>query len=280
MAATTQHHLPREITISPEELRLFQDLMYTTAGINMPDTKANMVTARLRRRLDALGLTSFRAYFDHIRRPAHQAELQFCIEALTTNETFFFRHKQHWDYLLGDHLPDWCRQHRSERRFRAWSAACSTGEEPYSLALVLSSVLPPHRIHIDATDINNQVLERAKAGIYGGYAVQKLAPGALAKHFTQTADGHYRINDDLRRLVSFHQHNLMTPCHREPYDLILLRNVLIYFDHDSKAVVQKHIASRLNANGILILGGSETLANGQHFHCIHPTIYRKNDHHG
>ncbi len=259
-------------------MKLFQDLIYREAGINLPDMKANLVQGRLRKRLDTLGLDSYRAYHALVMQPGNGEELQECLEALTTNETFFFRHKQHWDFVLGTILPEWKRNASPGATYRAWSAASSTGEEPYSLAIALAAGLPKgSKATVDATDINTKVLARAKAGSYGEYALQKLTPQCLKTYFHAAAKGdRHQVNDDIRSMVHFSQHNLQQASHGAPYDLVMLRNVLIYFDAASKATVMRHLLPRIKPGGWLFLGGAETLsdASGEMTY-VRPTIYRK-----
>ncbi len=265
--------------LKSDELRLFQELMYRTAGIRIADAKINLVQGRLRRRLDALGLTSYRAYHDYATAPGHEAEFQMCLESLTTNETFFFRHKEHWDFLLGTIMPAWRRSAARGATFRAWSAACSSGEEPYSLAIALDAALTGSgcAFRIDATDINTQVIGRARAGLYGAYALQKITPAALARYFAAQPDGQrHQVCDALRARIDFRAHNLLERSSGPAYDLILLRNVLIYFDGASKGAVLANLAGRLGTGGHLILGGAETLSEKAHgFAYVQPTIYRK-----
>jgi len=268
-----------DLTLSDSEMRLFQELMYREAGIRIADAKINLVQSRLRKRLEALELGSFRDYFNYATAAGHKDELQSCLEALTTNETFFFRHKQHWDFLLGELLPEWRRSAPAGATLRAWSAASSTGEEPYSLAIALDAALHGSGLHarIDATDINTQVLARAKSGIYSSYALQKITPQCLKRYFTPCQDGQrQQVVAPIRSLVTFRPHNLTQPSSGQPYDLVLLRNVLIYFDQESKAAVMAQVGARLRPGGWLILGGAESLSDRQGaFDYLRPTIYRK-----
>lgn len=264
--------------LAADELRLFQDLVYRQAGIRMPDSKINLVQGRLRRRLDALGLTSYRAYHAYVCEAGHDDERQRCLEALTTNETFFFRHKQHWDFLLETIVPGWRRQAAPGAVFRAWSAACSTGEEPYSLAIALDDALAGSGLEarIEASDLNTQVLARARAAVYGPYALQKISPACLARYFEAAGGDRHRVVAALRERVSFRPHNLLEPTSGPPFDLVLLRNVLIYFDTVSKATVLRAVTARLRPGGWLILGGAETMGEGgTGLDYVRPTIYRK-----
>lgn len=265
-----------EPQLSMAELRLFQDFMYRHAGVSLSDRKQALVQGRLKRRLMDLDLNSYRAYFDYLSHPQHQDEIQFCLDALTTNETFFFRHKQHWDYLLQEIVPQWRRSQPHAKRFRVWSAACSSGEEPYSLGISLYDALDHLGItvQVDASDLNSQVLERARTGRYGEYALQKLTPLCLRRYFIAQGDVHV-VKPEIRRLVQFRPHNLMHASHGDSYDVIFLRNVLIYFDDDSKGVVFGHIDHRLRPGGHMFLGASESIGGSLPYRLIRPTIYRK-----
>jgi chemotaxis protein methyltransferase CheR len=150
--------------LSDQQLRYVQSLVYRLSGIHLHDGKRQLVEHRLSRRLRDRQLVSYAQYIELLKQPGETAELQRCLNALTTNETFFFRHKQHWDFIASQVVPAWKTRHRLPR---AWSAACSTGEEPYSLAILLSELLPTQSAVIDATDINDAVLRTAKTGLYG-----------------------------------------------------------------------------------------------------------------
>ena len=269
-----------DLQLKNGELRLFQDLMYREAGIRMADAKHTLVQSRLRQRLDALGLTSYRDYHTLVTAPGNETEFQRCLEALTTNETFFFRHKQHWDCVLDQIVPEWKRKAAKGATFRAWSAASSTGEEPYSLAIALDAALDgtAFTARVEATDINTQVLARAKQGIYGSYALQKLTQQCLARYFRPLPDGErHQVRDTIRQMVEFRSHNLLQPSRGPAFDLILLRNVLIYFDSNSKHIVLGHIANRLKPGAWMILGGAETLSGRtSEFSYVQPATYRKN----
>ncbi|MFW5830011.1 MAG: CheR family methyltransferase [Planctomycetota bacterium] len=263
-------------SLRPGEFRLFQDLMYREAGIALSERKTALVEGRLRRRLLNLHLDSFRAYHEHISRPENGRERQQCLDALTTNETFFFRHKQHWDFLLQEILPGWIQEHPESTVFRAWSAACSTGEEPYSLAIALDEGLgrKRRRWQVHASDLNSSVLARASQAFYGDYALQKITPLCLKRYFLQVGDSH-QVRSELRSRVQFRTHNLMQESHGDTYDVIFLRNVLIYFDEASKQTVIGHIDRRLRPGGHLFLGASESLSNTRGYRMLRPTIYRK-----
>ena len=166
-------------------LRLFQHLMYQECGVRLPDAKRNLVQSRLQRRVLDLGLHSFADYYQAISEPHANAERRHCIEALTTNETFFFRHKEHWDYLLTTVVPDFRSNHRG-RTMKVWSAACSTGEEPYSIAIALDATLDGAAHKIYASDLNTQVVAHARTGIYDDYALQRSQLAARPATFIRS----------------------------------------------------------------------------------------------
>lgn len=259
--------------LSDRDLRLFQQLAYRLAGIRIADGKRLLVQTRLTKRLRARRLTDFGEYHALIMQPHEEAELQLCLNALTTNETFFFRHKPQWDFIAGHIFAHW---RASQRTPRIWSAACSTGEEPYSLAILLRECLPEHEAVIDATDINDAVLRTAQAGIYGDYGVQKASPGCLARYFIRQPPDRWRLIDGIRSQVRFRRANLLETAPGPRYDLVLLRNVLIYFDEPSKARALATVTSRIAAGGWLMLGGAESLGSRcPGFAYVAPGIYQK-----
>lgn len=268
-----------EVQLRLQEFALFRDLIYREAGIRLPESKRGLVQSRLRGRVIERSGGNYGAYHRLIQRPDERAELQRCIDALTTNETFFFRHKTHWDHLGQVVLPAWRREHGPGAVYRAWSAACSTGEEAYSLAILLLDAFaggPGHGCEISATDINATVLERARTGVYGPYALQKVTPACRAAYFQSAGGDRYRVCRRAREAVRFSLHNLQQRRGGTPCDLILLRNVMIYFDEPVKARVLANITAALRPGGHLILGGAESLGALQSsYHTVRPTIYRK-----
>jgi chemotaxis protein methyltransferase CheR len=264
-----------EIRLTPSEFRLFQELMYRHAGVRLGPTKHTLVQNRLRKRLRALGLSSYGHYHHLIADGAHPGELQECLNCLTTNETYFFRHRNHWDFFTREFLPEMAAR---SGPVRIWSAAASTGAEAYSAAIALCDTFrrSGRRLRVDATDINEDVLIRAREGVYDDYAVQKLTRACLAAYFEPVANGRHRVRESVRALVRFEQHNLLEPRRAEPYDLVFLRNVLIYFDEASKRSVLERVDRVIRPGGILILGGAESLSSGVGaFRFLRPTIYRK-----
>lgn len=257
--------------LSAADFRRICDLIYQEAGIRLGEQKLSLVQNRLQRRMHITGSADYRDYLALVTNPA-APERRLFVEALTTNETFFFRHKEHWDHFIGVILA----QHPADRALRIWSAAASTGEEAYSAAI---ACLEHHRgrgaVDIEASDINRTVLEKARRGIYGEYAVQKLTAYARERWFSPCGDG-WRVIDAVRRLVEFRPGNLLESSPGPAVDVVFLRNVLIYFDDPSKLTALGRVAARMRPGAWLFLGGSEALppeVGG--FTPIRPQIYRK-----
>jgi chemotaxis protein methyltransferase CheR len=269
-------HLIAAPELTDNDMRTVQALIYRIAGIRIADGKRMLVQHRLARRLRERGIASYRDYCALIGRAEEANELQRCINALTTNETYFFRHKQHWDFITEHAAPIWS---ESRRAPRAWSAACSTGEEPYSLAILARELMPDRGLMIDATDINDAVLRTAESGIYGPYAMQKATPLCRERHFRPLDQERWEVQPALRAAVRFRQANLLEPSSGAPYDLVLLRNVLIYFDEPSKVRALKLVAERMTPGGWLLIGGAESLgARGAGFDYFAPGVYRRSAH--
>jgi chemotaxis protein methyltransferase CheR len=268
------------LEITPKEFKLFKDLMYSKAGIKFGECKKALIQNRLRKRLRILSLTNYLEYYNYIIDPKHESEFQECLNALTTNETYFFRHKNHWDFFTQVFVPSVLRRRNGGKIVRVWSAAASTGAEAYSAAIALYELLPPPdgwQIQIDATDINAEVLESAKQAIYDSYALQKMTKGCVNKYMEKVGDrNNWRVISSVRKLVKFQPHNLLDEKRGGAYDFVFLRNVMIYFDEVSKARVLKNIADKIKPGGYLVLGGAESLSSCQKkFKYIKPTIYQK-----
>lgn len=253
--------------LSAELFEQFRDFIYRETGIYFQDHKKYLLESRVGRRVATLGQPDYRAYFDHLRSIGARTEMPHLINAITINETFFFRNPAQFDALEADVLPDLIarRMQDGSRRLRIWSAACSTGDEPYTLALMLRERLAPRhpqmRFEVIGTDINTEVLDTARAGVYGPYAVRNIPPNYLRSYFTQDGDA-YTLSPEIRRMVTFKRLNLMDRMGMQMMrgiDLILCANVLIYFDEDSKKQVISSFYNSLNPGGYLLVGFSETL---------------------
>ncbi len=262
------------------EFRLFQALLLREAGVHLADSKQAMVAGRLMRRLKTLGLRSYHEYYRRATS-GDQRELCHLLDALTTHETRFFREPAHFEFLTQRGLPELLGRRRS--RLRAWSAACSTGEEPYTLAMVLASEVPRESgvdLELLASDISNRVLEHARRGVYPIERAVDIPPALLKRFMLRGVGGQIgkmRVTPELRTLVRFEPFNLNTPDWppSPPFDLIFCRNVLIYFDGPTRARVVERLLDRLAPDGYLFLGHAESLAGVERqVRCVQPTIYQ------
>ena len=257
---------PDQDRLSPHKFARLSALIFDKTGIKMPPTKATMLQGRLQRRLRDVGLPTLDAYCDHLfDGSAHPDEMIHLINAVTTNKTDFFREPGHFDFMAQTALPTLADSGR--RRIRAWSAACSTGAEPYTMAMVLDQFAQKSGIEygILATDIDTAVLETARRGIYPAELVEPV-PASLRQRYVATARDHrtkdVRIVPALRSAIGFARLNLMDVTYPvgEPMDIIFCRNVLIYFDKETQERVVRRLCENLRPGGYLFLGHSESIA--------------------
>ncbi|MBI1423491.1 MAG: methyltransferase domain-containing protein [Gammaproteobacteria bacterium] len=262
------------LVLKDSEFALFQKMIYETAGINMSDAKKALVSGRLAKRVKHYGLSSFGEYFKLLNSDK-RGEFQMAVDLLTTNETFFFREPKHFDFLRERILPHWLNGPR-----RIWSAASSSGEEAYTLAMVLAAHARTASWEIVGTDISTRVLQKARSGHYIMERSRNIPDTYLKKYClkgTGTQDGTFLIGKELRDRVSFRHANLKTDLSQlGGFDLIMLRNVLIYFDIETKQQVVAQVVRRLKPGGYLMVGHSESL-NGisRDVDVILPSVYRK-----
>lgn len=264
-------HMPK---LSIAEFRKFQKLIFEIAGISMPEAKQTLVESRLSKRLRQLEMNKFGDYHTFITHPANSAELQTAVDLLTTNETFFFREPEHFEFLRKKAL-----QHTGGV-FRVWSAASSSGEEAYSIAMILDDVLGGGRWEVVGTDISTRVLERARIAHYPTERIDSI-PKPLLKRYCLKGmgeeEGTLLITRELRDRVRFLHNNLLSP--RKDlgqFDVIFLRNVMIYFDVPTKQKVVSGLLPYLKKGGHFLVGHSESL-NGvsADLIAVRPTIYAR-----
>lgn len=266
------------VPITNQEFALFQQLIYKIAGISLSDAKKVLLVGRLARRLKVYEFTTFSQYYQMLASGQHSDEMQAMVDLLTTNETYFFREPKHFDFLRDEIVG----RRNSPASFRAWSAASSTGEEAYSLAMVLADTLPGVPWEIIGSDISTRVLEKATSGHYGLARTEGIPPAYMQKYCLKgirSNAGTFLIVPELRQRTRFRQVNLTQPIGVElgQFEVIFLRNVMIYFDADTKTKVINHLLPRLKSGGHLVIGHSETL-NGLkigRLDSVCPTIYRK-----
>jgi chemotaxis protein methyltransferase CheR len=263
-------------TISDAEFIRFQRFIYDAAGITLSQAKKAMVCGRLSKRLQAHRLHSFTEYFELLASGRAAGEVQTAVDLLTTNETYFFREAKHFDLLRELAASAMSRS----QTFRVWSAACSTGEECYSIAMVLADMLGNAAWDVVGTDISSRVLQRARAGHYS-LARAKYIPPAYLKRFCLKGmgeqDGTLLMERALRNRVSFAQVNLNAELPRlGSFDVIFLRNVMIYFNGDTKRQVVARVLSLLKPGGYFCIGHSESLNDiSTAVQQVAPSIYRK-----
>jgi chemotaxis protein methyltransferase CheR len=270
--------------MSDREFMLLREFIQTKCGIKMPPVKKIMLEARLQKRLRSLGITSFREYLEHLfESPAGKEELVRMIDSVTTNKTDFFREPAHFTYLAENILPEFMRTGEG-RPFMVWSAGCSSGEEPYTLAMVLSGFREGHpgfRFSILATDISTKVLEKAQLGVYDQERMAPVPSALKQKCVMRGKDrsrGLVRIVPELRSLVRFQRMNLMDDhcVLSEPADVIFCRNVIIYFERATQERLLARLCRSLKLGGYLFLGHSETM-HGFDLPLVRvvSTVYRK-----
>lgn len=276
MTAAARNRIDRPIELADSEFRLLQQLFYERLGLQLPPSKKPLVSGRLAKRVHALSLSSYLQYYKHLLSPEGAAELEIAIDLITTHETYFFREPQHFNYLQHKILP----MLATQADLRVWSAASSTGEEAYTLAMILDQHRSPKAWRVVATDVSLGVLQAARRGLFPEARGEKIPPHYLKRYCLKGKDryaGYFLIERELRERVEFLSNNLTTPCpDLGQFDLILLRNVLIYFDPDTKQRVLRHLLDRLKPGGWLMVGHSESLQETPvPMEQQAPSIYRK-----
>ncbi len=265
------------------EFDFIRGLVYERSRINLGPDKRELVSARLGKRLRATKLATVGDYCRLLQSPEAGQELSDLIDVISTNHTFFFRENAHFDFLRDRAVPEMAARARAESwtRFHVWSAACSSGEEPYSIAMTLAESLPTWPWHIYSTDISHRILQKAQAATYKEDAVGKLPAQVVRTHFQKgfgPQEGNYRVRASLRDGVSFHQLNLLTgePPTRELFQVIFCRNVMIYFDRPTQEELVARLSRHLVPGGYLFVGHAESLANIKHtLQTIQPAVYQK-----
>ena len=264
------------IDISVAEFGAFRDLIYKIAGISLAPAKRELVRGRLAKRLKHHGLKSYKEYFGLLSAPMHRTELQIAVDLLTTNETYFYREPKHFDFLREKILT----AHPRGVQFRVWSAASSSGEEPYTIAMELADSLGDAPWEIVGSDLSSRVLERAKSGHYAMERARNIPDAMLRRYCLKGVgeqDGTFLLSPSLTRRVKFLQINLNeTLPNIGMFDVVFLRNVMIYFDADTKRAVVARVGAALKPGGYLFVSHSESL-NGvsEAFKMLTPSVYRK-----
>jgi len=261
------------------EFAKIRQLAYTTFGLDLREGKETLVSARLGKHIRNSGCRSFDEYYNHVVEDSTGAALINLIDALTTNHTSFFREPAHFDFLRKTLLPEW----KNRASIEIWSAACSSGEEPYSIAMCILEELgraASGKVRILATDISTRVLAAAEKGIYPGERFEALSPTQLRTYWLRgerNFAGSYRAKKEMRALIQFRRLNLLEPVSRiGPCALIFCRNVMIYFDKPTQRQVVERLAGCLEPDGYLLTGHAESLTGIEHgLRYVQPAVYRK-----
>jgi chemotaxis protein methyltransferase CheR len=269
------------ISLTEAQFDQVSDLVRKLCGINLHVGKKELVKARLNKRLRKLGLRCFSQYLDYIRQDTTGVELTMMLDCISTNLTSFFREADHFEYLGGELLAKLAG--RGQRRLRVWSAGCSSGEEPYSLAILLNEKIPDIQrwdVRILATDLSTRALDTALQGEYGADRLKTVPANVRGKYFVAEGRGRektFRANNRLRDLITFGRLNLMESWPMKgPFDVIFCRNVMIYFDKSTQGELVNRYFDLLGSGGTLFIGHSESLTGVKHrFRYVRPTVYEK-----
>lgn len=255
--------------VSDVQLSRYAELIYVRTGIRVSPQKKALLSNRLRRRLRSTGIAGFEDYYRRLKSlPPHDPEWDAFLQEITTHETYLFRDQPQWDWLRKTYLPACAAAAKSrdgQPRLRIWSAACSTGDEAFTVACCLAATLLDYtrwKIQIVGTDIGVGAVQQAQTGVFGERAM-RLVPSTYRKsYFTKARDGElWQARPALTAMVSFRQHNLLDPLPEQAFDLVFLKNVLIYFDRPSKQRVLTHVKRLVRPGGVLIAGVAEGVAD-------------------
>lgn len=267
--------------LSDSDFNKLRDIIYKEAGIKLGDVKKILMQSRLIKRLRDLKLDNFTEYYDYLVNNYEDEKINF-INSITTNKTDFFRENDHFEFMKSKILPDF--EKKREKELRIWSAGCSTGEEPYTIAITLfeyfNGKVPPEFL-ILATDIDTQVLDRAQNGNYAADHLSDVDSKYLKKYFehNSSAKGEfYRVNDELKKAVYFRRLNLLQDEYpmKKKFDIIFCRNVIIYFDRETQKKLFEKYHGYLKDDGYLLIGHSENITSiTNRFSLAGRTIYRK-----
>jgi chemotaxis protein methyltransferase CheR len=278
---------PSQLSVSPALFQKFQKLIYAETGIWLGGSKTALLCGRLFRRLRTLEIDSLKEYYEIVVQPEQQEERARMIDAITTNETRFFREPRQFEFLVERVLLRWrtdAEHGLRPKRVRIWSAGCSSGEEPYTVAMLLAKHLPAEQgweVRLLATDISNRVLEKARNGVYPLARSTELPKDLLHSFMLRgmaERRGEMKVKVEIQQMVDFRRLNLnqASDLSEGPFDAIFCRNVLIYFDVASKCRVVATLVRHLMTNGLLFVGHAENLSSmSSQLRSLEPTIYTK-----
>lgn len=269
--------------VSDAQLSRYAELVYRRTGIRVSPQKKMLLSNRLRRRLRDTGIADFEQYYQHLTKlPPSDPEWDAFLQEITTHETYLFRDEAQWDWFRNGFLAERAAEARSvgQRSLRIWSAACSTGDEPMTIACCVAACLPnlvQWNVQIVATDIGVGALEQARSGVFGERSMRLVPEEYRRRYFTKAKEGQiWQAKPLLLSMISFKHHNLMDPLREVPFDLVILKNVLIYFDLASKRKVLEHISTLVRPGGLLVAGAAEGVSDLlRDYERLQPWLYRR-----
>ncbi len=267
-----------ELKLLDEDFKRLTDFMKSNYGINLSQ-KRQLVASRLGSTITEQGFNDFTGYVNHILKSKNPSDIETIINKLTTNYTFFMREKQHYDFFCNVVLPDLVKRRQHDKVLSIWSAGCSSGEEPYNISMYIKEFLGAKAREWDtrvlATDICQQVLQKARAGIYE--LPDTIPPDWKRKYFTTTSDPNlFEVAPEIKQNVIFQTFNLMDPIKfKIKFDIIFCRNVMIYFDQPTKDALCQRYYDATNPQGYLFIGHSESLNKNSPYTTLAPATYQK-----
>ena len=271
-----------KLQITNQEFLLISKLIYDKFGIHLTEQKRTLIVERLQKILRFGNFANFQDYYDYVIRDTSGQALLQLIDRISTNHTYFFREKEHFEFLLSTVLPQLVEQHQLNRELRIWCAGCSSGEEAYTLAMILHEFFREEvnkwKIGILATDISTTVLEKANAGIYNENQLDEMPVIYKHRYFRNMGDGNWTVKKLVKDLIMFRRLNLMNPDFpfKQQFQVILCRNVMIYFDNLTRQSLVKRFHRFLEQGGYFFVGHSETLVRPNiYYKYLKPAVYQK-----
>ncbi len=270
--------------VTDSELNEFAHLIYSRTGIRVSPQKKTLLSNRLRRRLRETGITTFSQYYQHLRKVKDgDPEWDAFLQEITTHETYLFRDESQWDWFRKTFLPEFAARPKPKTgkpNLRIWSAACSTGDEPITIASCVAGTIPnltQWSVEIVGTDIGIGALEQARSAVFGERSMRLAPEDYRRRFFTKAAHANiWQAKPILTGMIHYKQHNLLHPLRERPFDLVILKNVLIYFDGPSKQTVMNNICSAIKPGGLLLAGAAEGILDYvKGFKRIMPWLYLK-----
>lgn len=268
------------VNLTDQEFETLTDFIKSRFGINLKHKRV-LIEGRMASVLRSRGIPDFATYLDILFKDKSGTEVTTLLNKLTTNHTFFLRENEHFEYLKQEVLPYFERLRAREKNLRIWSAGCSSGQEPYTIAMTLNEYFGARKagwtIQVLATDISMNVLSKAQEGIYAADMINDVPPSWRTKYFKALPDGNFQVADQIRQSIDFHTLNLMDPFRfRKPFDVIFCRNVMIYFDGPTKDKLINKFYDWTSNGGFLFIGHSETVnKENAKYRFIKPAIYRR-----